>query len=841
MSSDAPLFEWSTMELAMYADDPVDPDVAVLVGRELSRRERNRVAKRAGRPTTPPPEEMRVPVSKAVREFREEDVKRDASGRFSKTRGAKRPKPPINPTSDPNLWSIGYESSSGRHVIRAGDTGDIVTYVESQDGSPEKAIAYRRRAREEWGGAPARPKPPATLTEAQEPSTDDFMAALGHSPEATTPAASDDALDKTAPENPGIVLSAKDVKGVPVMFGSTERSWGSKWSGRTSFALGMAYGLELPAPASRLEKQERDGYTDVFVTDDGEEMLIARFATDEQAWYFINGAESSSQNNAIAYQGYKDWTVQPNEEGDGYQIVNGKTGDHIFYPETKGEAREFYNSFRDASAAFKQQRDVIDPPPAPEDTIPPSPLTAQEHELKRHEARIEEAEDAKRQAFEARDALRRSILDGTYDGEHAIEGGAIPGEQMMLPGFDAPEDFEEYRKLDAKARAAVNEVEQRKAKQQRLLNTLKRLEEDELEDFDLSDPENVELFAEKLFGMTTSTGFIISVSGASATGGEEVSVSGYVLKPGSYSDGQLEEMTLPQLETLARERGATAYPATSKKERKRGLVRAIAQSQRVGSWNRTISLEGDGDYQYPDGGFAYHDSFTIDGVYQGEGIMQEWFDQLFDGYRRLGLSHVRVHANITVGGYAWAAKGFDWEYAPQEFQPGEYGVLGDEMRSAIVDVDAYLYDNFKPDEETVESYSDFLNRHDIDPEPYVVDDENPTLEELQEAVEAHVAQAVYELENNPEDIEYSLSDDMLEVVNRALGQTQFLSSPSPWSLELIREVNELHSSVEYGELTAWEASQWLNESKYRWTEGKHTLWPGKYLLLGSDWNGYLYL
>ncbi|WP_158043387.1 hypothetical protein [Skermanella pratensis] len=53
-----------------------------------------------------------------------------------------------------------------------------------------------------------------------------------------------------------------------------------------------------------------------------------------------------------------------------------------------------------------------------------------------------------------------------------------------------------------------------------------------------------------------------------------------------------------------------------------------------------------------------HDAFVIQGDGQGGGIGRQVLKAQFDEYEKMGVARVAVHANIDVGGYAWARFGF---------------------------------------------------------------------------------------------------------------------------------------------------------------------------------------
>ena len=88
--------------------------------------------------------------------------------------------------------------------------------------------------------------------------------------------------------------------------------------------------------------------------------------------------------------------------------------------------------------------------------------------------------------------------------------------------------------------------------------------------------------------------------------------------------------------------------------------------------------------------------FVLPPEYQGKGTAAKITRELEDLYREWGLERVTVHANIDVGGYAWARLGFDFEsdydrdaflHMAQRRVDGEYGDTGlsDEQIQAAQD------------------------------------------------------------------------------------------------------------------------------------------------------------
>jgi hypothetical protein len=83
-------------------------------------------------------------------------------------------------------------------------------------------------------------------------------------------------------------------------------------------------------------------------------------------------------------------------------------------------------------------------------------------------------------------------------------------------------------------------------------------------------------------------------------------------------------------------------------------------------------------FRTPDGELAVdHSMFTIRGEGQGSGIGKQVLKAQFDEDEKMGVGLVTVHANIDVGGYAWARFGF----TPDE---GGWGSLREGLKRRIV-------------------------------------------------------------------------------------------------------------------------------------------------------------
>lgn len=57
-----------------------------------------------------------------------------------------------------------------------------------------------------------------------------------------------------------------------------------------------------------------------------------------------------------------------------------------------------------------------------------------------------------------------------------------------------------------------------------------------------------------------------------------------------------------------------------------------------------------------------HELLTIDKKYQDRGLADKLYEQQFQVYQKLGVSRVEVFADISIGKYAWAKKGFQYAH-----------------------------------------------------------------------------------------------------------------------------------------------------------------------------------
>lgn len=80
-----------------------------------------------------------------------------------------------------------------------------------------------------------------------------------------------------------------------------------------------------------------------------------------------------------------------------------------------------------------------------------------------------------------------------------------------------------------------------------------------------------------------------------------------------------------------------------------------ANGRRVGTVQRSIFINDNDEVE------VHHDLLTIQPQYQGQGFADAYYKHLYDQYEANGVDVVTIQANIDVGGYAWAQRGFDWD------------------------------------------------------------------------------------------------------------------------------------------------------------------------------------
>jgi hypothetical protein len=91
---------------------------------------------------------------------------------------------------------------------------------------------------------------------------------------------------------------------------------------------------------------------------------------------------------------------------------------------------------------------------------------------------------------------------------------------------------------------------------------------------------------------------------------------------------------------------------------------------KVGKLNRVVTHDDDGDL------YAVHGLLQLDPDVQGQGFAEEFNANLEEWYRASGVTRIELTADIDVGGYAWARKGYD-------FRDGVPETIASALRRAV--------------------------------------------------------------------------------------------------------------------------------------------------------------
>lgn len=88
-----------------------------------------------------------------------------------------------------------------------------------------------------------------------------------------------------------------------------------------------------------------------------------------------------------------------------------------------------------------------------------------------------------------------------------------------------------------------------------------------------------------------------------------------------------------------------------------------AQGSQVGNFTRNITKNADGSYS------VYNAYMKLNATAQGSGFASAFNRHCFQQYRQRGCREVTVSANLDVGGYTWAATGFDFNVGSRISDP----------------------------------------------------------------------------------------------------------------------------------------------------------------------------
>lgn len=223
----------------------------------------------------------------------------------------------------------------------------------------------------------------------------------------------------------------------------------------------------------------------------------------------------------------------------------------------------------------------------------------------------------------------------------------------------------------------------------------------------------------------------------------------------------------------------------------------------IGTWERALTQRSDGSL------LAIHAEMKLDREWQGRGIGPAFNERSEAAYRRLGVSQVALLANHDVGGFAWARLGF-------EFDDGS-SWTGLENEQAA-------WDDEEPDFDPEDPFGlpgDFSGWDDPEDDDY--------MDSMDVTVDASYS--------GPGDV----PTRMQEVVDdlRTGNGAQAMNLTDDEAEELATEIEVAMAGIKTGHIRPLHVSQ--IGRRHTWTEtldGREIeMWPGKAILLGSNWSG----
>jgi GNAT superfamily N-acetyltransferase/predicted ABC-type ATPase len=121
--------------------------------------------------------------------------------------------------------------------------------------------------------------------------------------------------------------------------------------------------------------------------------------------------------------------------------------------------------------------------------------------------------------------------------------------------------------------------------------------------------------------------------------------------------GQLEEMYNGANGSLGRGQATVEITGVSTYYDEGSLSgNIVLDGQRIGSFSRTFNWNTEGQ------GKEVHNSLMrINPQFQGQGIADDLYRRQENWAIQNGFKRITVHANIDIGGYAWASKGYDFK------------------------------------------------------------------------------------------------------------------------------------------------------------------------------------
>ena len=247
-----------------------------------------------------------------------------------------------------------------------------------------------------------------------------------------------------------------------------------------------------------------------------------------------------------------------------------------------------------------------------------------------------------------------------------------------------------------------------------------------------------------------------------------------------------------------------------------GVVNKKGLRDAVGSFERGITISST---SLNDGGLisgaesVSHNVFSMLPEHQGSGFGAVFFANSISHYKELGATYVTTHANIDIGGYAWAKAGFEFSGDPTEYT---HDLAVGVNRAAV---------NFARAEDGMDSVTSTIENS-LRIQKYEIGQLSPTNLKRYNLAMKKAEASIVKNKTAFEKIEQDFADyDMPASQNYQ--PIDFANIGIKQAVEVLMPVRKV-SPTSVDTSTEYE----LQPIK---------VWIGKLIMLGSDWEGELYI
>lgn len=137
-----------------------------------------------------------------------------------------------------------------------------------------------------------------------------------------------------------------------------------------------------------------------------------------------------------------------------------------------------------------------------------------------------------------------------------------------------------------------------------------------------------------------------------------------------------KEITLPDGKIITCSVDGFTFDGVAREVEVTGVL--LEGEKLVGTWTRSLNFEG---LPEKSKGYALYELLEIDEGYQNLRLGTKLIAHFDSVMLSAGVTEVRLHANMDIGGYAWAKAGYDWDQSEtSEFVPNKEHKLQGRLR-----------------------------------------------------------------------------------------------------------------------------------------------------------------